>query len=82
MRTATLKPPAELSAEAYLENYEVIEADVIELAPEINEELEPLLGAALREELQAGAPQEEIEAMIDRARELLGEALEALEGAH
>lgn len=73
---------AELSAEAYLENYEIIEADVIELAPEVNEELEPLLGAALREELQAGATQEDIEAMIARARELLQEALEVLEGEH
>jgi hypothetical protein len=73
---------AELSAEAYLENYEIIEADVIELAPEINEELEPLLGAALREEIQAGAPQGEIESMIARARELLQEALEVLEGGH
>jgi hypothetical protein len=73
---------AELSAEAYLENYEIIEADVIELAPEVNEELEPLLGAALREEIQAGASQEEIESMIARARELLQEALEVLEGEH
>jgi hypothetical protein len=73
---------AELSAEAYLENYEVIEADVIELAPEVNEELEPLLGADLRRQIKAGAPQAEIESMIARARELLHEALEALEGAH
>jgi hypothetical protein len=73
---------AELAAEAYLENYEVIEADIIELAPEINEELEPLLGAALREEIQAAAPQGEIESMIARARELLKEALEALGGGH
>ncbi|MFN2389406.1 MAG: hypothetical protein ABR575_07370 [Actinomycetota bacterium] len=73
---------AELSAEAYLENYEIIEADVIELAPEVNEELEPLLGAALRDEIQAGASQEDIGSMIARARELLREALEVLEGAH
>lgn len=73
---------AELSAEAYLENYEVIEAEIIELAPEVNEELEPLLGAELRRQIQAGAPQEEIESMIARARQLLHEALEALEGAH
>ena len=73
---------AELSAEAYLENYEIIEADVIELAPEINEELEPLLGASLREEIQAGAPQEEIESMIARARELVNEALHVLQGGH
>lgn len=71
---------AELSAEAYLQNYEVIEAEVIELAPEINEELEPLLGAELRRQMQEGAPQEEIESMIARARELLADAVEAIEG--
>lgn len=70
---------AELSAEAYLENYEVIEAEVIELAPEVNEELEPLLGADLRAEIQAGAPQEDIESMIAQARTLLEEALAAIE---
>lgn len=70
---------AELSAEAYLENYEVIEAEVIEHAPEINEELEPLLGAELRRQIQEGAPVEDIEAMVERAKELLAEALAALE---
>lgn len=70
---------AELSAEAYLENYEVIEAQVIENAPDINEELEPLLGAELRRQIQDGAPVDDIKAMIERAKELLAEALEALE---
>lgn len=70
---------AELSAEAYLENYEVIEAEVIEYAPEINEELEPLLGAELRRQIQDGAPVEDIETMVARAKELLAEALEILE---
>lgn len=70
---------AELSAEAYLENYEVIEAEVIENAPEINAQLEPLLGRELRKRIQEGAPIEEIEAMVERAKELLADALEALE---
>lgn len=70
---------AELSAEAYLENYEVIEAEVIEYAPEINEELEPLLGAELRRQIQEGAPIEDIETMVARAKELLADALEVLE---
>jgi hypothetical protein len=70
---------AELSAEAYLENYEVIEAEVIEYAPEINDELEPLLGAELRRQIQEGAPIEDIEEMVARAKELLAEALEILE---
>lgn len=70
---------AELAAEAYLENYEVIEAEVIELAPDVNAELEPLLGAELRRQIQEGAPPEDIEAMVERAKDLLAEALEAIE---
>jgi hypothetical protein len=70
---------AELSAEAYLENYEVIEAEVIEKAPAVNEELEPLLGADLRKRISEGAPVSEIEDMVARAKELLAEASEALE---
>lgn len=70
---------AELSAEAYLENYEVIEAEVIEYAPDVNEELEPLLGADLRRQIQEGAPVEDIEEMVARAKELLAEAVEILE---
>jgi len=72
---------SELAAEAYLENYEVIEADVIELAPEINEELEPLLGAELRRQMDEGASPEEIDEMIARAKVLLNDALAAIEGA-
>ena len=72
---------SELAAEAYLENYEVIEADVIELAPEVNEELEPLLGAELRRQMEEGASEQEISEMIARAKELLDEALAAIEGA-
>jgi hypothetical protein len=70
---------AELSAEAYLENYEVIEAEVIEKAPAVNEELEPLLGADLRRRISEGAPLREVKGMVARARELLAEALDALE---
>lgn len=73
---------AELAAEAYLENYEVIEAGVIQAAPEVNEELEPLLGAELRKQIQEGAEPEEISSMIARAKELLHEALAAVEEGH
>ena len=73
---------AELAAEAYLENYEVIEAGVIQAAPEVNEELEPLLGAELRRQIQEGADPEEISSMIERARVLLDEALAAVEEGH
>lgn len=73
---------AELAAEAYLENYEVIEAGVIQAAPEVNEELEPLLGAELRKQIQEGAEPEEISSMVARAKELLQEALAAVEDGH
>lgn len=69
---------AELAAEAYLENYEVVEADVIRLAPDVNEELEPLLGTELRARIQEGVPVSELESMIERARELLAEARAAV----
>jgi hypothetical protein len=72
---------AELSAEAYLENYEVIEAEVIEQAPDVNQELEPLLGATLRRQIMEGAPTAEIKEMTARAQELLSEALDAI-GEH
>lgn len=72
---------AELSAEAYLENYEVIEAAVIENAPDVNAELEPLLGAELRRQIQDGAPVEDINDMVEQVRSLLDDALAALEAA-
>lgn len=72
---------AELSAEAYLEHYEVIEAAVIEAADDVNAELEPLLGAELRSQIQAGASVDDINSMVERIRELLVDALAALEAA-
>ena len=72
---------AELSAEAYLENYELIEAAVIENAPDVNSELEPLLGAELRRQIQEGAAVEDINEMVERVRVLLDDALAALGGS-
>ncbi|HXG39441.1 MAG TPA: hypothetical protein VNJ28_00730, partial [Candidatus Limnocylindrales bacterium] len=80
-RAGDAERAAELAAEAYLENYEVIEASVIEAAPDVNAELEPLLGAELRRRIGAGAPVEEIERMVARAKELLDRAVEAVEGS-
>jgi hypothetical protein len=83
-RAGNPEEAGELAAEAYLENYEVIEAEVIELAPEVNQQLEPLLGAELRRRIREGAPASEIAAMVARAERLLDRALEALEhgGGH
>ena len=71
---------AELAAEAYLQNYETIEAGVITAAPEVNAELEPLLGAELRKQIRAGVPQDEIANMVRRAKQLLAQGVRALEG--
>jgi hypothetical protein len=80
-RAGRTKQAAELAAEAYLANYEAIEDEVIERAPAVNADLEPLLGAGLRRRIRQGAPPKEIEAMVERARRLLDRALAALEEA-
>lgn len=72
---------AELAAEAYLENYELIEAEVIEHAPDVNAELEPLLGATLRAEINGGATVDELREMVEQIRRLLQDATDALAGA-
>ena len=59
---------AELAAEAYLENYEVIEAAVIKAAPQVNAELEPLLGAELRKQIREERRPRRSRAMV-RARQ-------------
>jgi hypothetical protein len=70
----------ELAAEIYLEHYEVIEAGIIAAAPDINAELEPLLGAGLRQQIRDGESLETITASVERAKTLLAQAVEALEG--
>lgn len=72
---------AELAAEAYLDNYEAIEAEVIEYAEDVNADLEPLLGAELRRRIQNGAPVQEIRDLIAQIRALMADALAALEDA-
>jgi hypothetical protein len=67
---------SEFAVEAYLENYELVEAQVIELAPEVNEELEPLLQREIRDAIDDEVELSELRTMIDRARELLAEARE------
>jgi hypothetical protein len=77
---ASADASAELAAEAYLQNYETIEAGVIDAAPDVNAELEPLLGAELRKQIRAGASRAEIESMVKRAKQLLAQGVKALEG--
>lgn len=72
---------AELAARAYLENYELIEAEVIEHAPDINAELEPLLGAEIRARIREGVAPEDLGRLVARARQLIAQARQALEEA-
>ena len=71
---------AEVVAEIYLEHYEMIEAGVIAVAPDINAELEPLLSADLRQQIRDGESLEQIRTSVERAKTLLAQAVEALEG--
>ncbi len=68
----------ELAAEAYLQHYEEIEVRIIAEAPQVNEQLEPLLGEELRKKIQERAPESEIEALVTHAKQLLREGLRAL----
>ena len=69
----------ELAAEAYLENYEVIEDAVKDADAELNERLELLLGAELRKQIREGASKAEIESMVSEAKRLLDDAVATLE---
>lgn len=80
-REGEAEEAAELAAEAYLENYELVEGKVIAAAPDLNAELEPLLAAELRAAIGEGMPAEELEQLIERARELLDQARQAVEEA-
>lgn len=73
--------PAELVAEAYLENYEGFEGAVIDAAPKVNAELEPLLGAELRRRIRAGADPAVVAGIVERAKQLLAQAVRAVEAA-
>jgi high-affinity iron transporter len=70
---------AELVATAYLDNYEHIEEAVEEEAGDLNDALEPLLGAELRRQIEMDVPASEIEALVSEAQDLLAQAAQVLE---
>jgi hypothetical protein len=53
--------------DAYLEHFELVEIPLGEADPELNEELEELIREKLRDEIVAGAPVKEVEALVDEA---------------
>jgi hypothetical protein len=67
-----------LIRKAYLENYEIVEAKVIWLAPELNEELEPLLSEVLQEKIRGGISVEGLRTLVERVRALAVRARDAV----
>jgi high-affinity iron transporter len=64
--------------DAYLEHFELVEPPLEEADPELNEELEELVREKLRDEIVAGAPVKEVEALVDEANAGLDQAERAL----
>jgi hypothetical protein len=64
--------------DAYLEHFELVEVPLGEADPELNEELEELIREKLRDEIVAGAPVKEVEALVDEANAGLDQAERAL----
>lgn len=70
---------SKLASEAYLQNYELIEIDVISAAEHVNEELEPILSTRLEDLMTRRAPRNDVLRLVVRAKALLAEALAALD---
>jgi high-affinity iron transporter len=64
--------------DAYLEHFELVEIPLGKADPELNEELEELIREKLRDEIVAGAPVKEVEALVDEANAGLDRAERAL----
>lgn len=71
----------DFAAEAYLDNYEHLEHAVEEVDEDLNEELEELLGTEMRAAISDDVPATELRSMVEEARTLLVDAVEAIEAA-
>ena len=60
--------------DAYLEHFELVEGPLGDVDPELNEELEELIREHLRDEIVAGAPVKEVEALVEEANAGLDQA--------
>ena len=67
-----------LIGDAYLEHFEIVEGPLEEVDPELNEELEELISTEIRDEIKAGAPVKEVQALVQEAQTGLDEAETAL----
>lgn len=68
----------QLAVEMYLDHYEKIEYLIIERAPKLNGQLEPLLASKIRARIKAGAPATELAALVKEAQTGLDEAEKVL----
>ena len=64
----------ELAAEAYLEHFELVEPPLEERNEELNEELEHLIREDVRGAIAKGAPEKEVESLIEEANDGLDRA--------
>lgn len=64
--------------DAYLEHFEIVEGPLEEVDPELNEELEELISTEIREQIEAGAPPNEVQALVQEAQTGLDQAEAAL----
>ncbi len=78
-RSGRADQAAELAAEAFIEKYHLISAEVADRSPEINRRLVRLLGRDLRSGIDTRAPEDDIERSVQDVRDLLSEALRVLE---
>jgi hypothetical protein len=77
-RTGDAEAADQAVGDAYLEHFELVEGPLGKADPELNEELEELIREELRDEIVAGAPVKEVEALVDEANAGLDQAERAL----
>jgi hypothetical protein len=69
----------EILSEGYVEHFEKVEHPLEEVDAELNESLEEMLSTTIRDKVKAGAPADEIQALVDDAKADLDTAASKLE---
>lgn len=69
----------EILSEGYVEHFEKVEHPLEEVDAELNESLEETLSTTIRDKVKAGAPADEIQALVDDAKADLDTAASKLE---
>ncbi len=77
-RQGEVQHAKELSAVLYLEHFEMIEGELFDKAPELNDRLEPILGLQIRQLIKAKVPPSELESLIAKILPALKEVEKVL----